>query len=240
MLTTSKPTYKVQYGTTTIEFTVSFKKRKTLAIQVFPDLHVHVIAPLDTQHDLIEKKIIKRGSWILTQQRYFYQLLPLPIPRVFESGETHCYLGKRYRLKVVEACQKSVKLKGQYIIIETPDKANKKKIETQLIQWYKVKAQNKFEERLHQSYQLLKSSGIPFPIWQIRNMQKRWGSCTASAKILLNLHLIKAPLTAIDYVIVHELCHLKHPHHNTAFYNMLTYYMPDWDKRRKQLEKVKY
>ena len=230
--------YTVQYGTTKIEYTVSFKKRKTLAIQVYPDMHVHIVAPLETAHKTIEEKVLKRASWIVTQKDYFYKLLPLPLPHEFASGETHLYLGRRYRLKVRKAKQKSVKLKGQYIWIDTPDKGSSEKVEQQLMEWYRAKALKKFKERIDLAYEQFKASDIPYPTWQIRTMKKRWGSCTSSGQILLNLHLIKAPTNAIDYVIVHELCHLKHPHHNEAFYNLLTYYLPDWDKRRKLLEKI--
>ena len=79
--------------------------------------------------------------------------------------------------------------------------------------------------------------GIQLPEWGILKMKKRWGSCSPKGKILLNPELIKAPTVCIDYVIMHELCHLKHSLHDKRFFNLLATVLPDWQKRKSALEK---
>src|SRR5687768_12497831 len=94
-------TYSVDYGRETIHFTLKFSRRKTLAIDVNPDLSVLVTAPKAKDLDLIKSKVHKRASWILKQQDYFRAFLPPMPPRQYISGETHYYLGRQYRLKII-------------------------------------------------------------------------------------------------------------------------------------------
>jgi len=83
-----------------------------------------------------------------------------------------------------------------------------------------------------------KQFNLESPSWEIKRMAKRWGSCTPKGKILLNPELIKAPGRCIEYVIVHELCHLVYHSHNKDFYNLQKQIMPNWEKWKKRLEKI--
>ncbi|MEO8394263.1 MAG: YgjP-like metallopeptidase domain-containing protein [Chloroflexota bacterium] len=104
--------------------------------------------------------------------------------------------------------------------------------------WYRSRAQFVFKERFAPCYLRLASLGIPYPEFAVRNMKSRWGSCTATGRILLNLKLIQVPKDLIDYVILHELCHLKENNHSSAFYALLDRVLPDWRERRQRLNQM--
>lgn len=165
-------------------------------------------------------------------------LHPYEAEKEYVNGETHFYIGRRYRLKIIEGSASSVKLKGKFIEVITPDKEKTSKIKQQLHNWYKLQGKRRFEERLKVNYNKIKVEGIAFPKLTIRVLHKRWGSCTKHG-ITLNLNLIKAPVYCIDYVIMHELCHLKVPNHSPAFYKLKEKYMVDWKERKLVLEGVR-
>ena len=120
----------------------------------------------------------------------------------------------------------------------TPDPHCTKKIKDLLADWYKEHAYLVFARRLEICYETAKRLHVSFPEIQLRRMTKRWGSCSKAGDILLNTNLVKASLYCIDYVIMHEICHLKVHTHNDRYYNLLSKYMPDWEKRKDRLEKA--
>ncbi len=102
--------------------------------------------------------------------------------------------------------------------------------------WYRLKAQNIFENVLEDVLPRFRKYKIQQPILQLRKMNKRWVSCTPGGKIILNPELVKAPNASIEYVIVHELIHLVHHNHTKAFFNLQSRTMPDWKKWKDRLE----
>lgn len=230
--------HKIAFGSHVIPFELQYSKRKTLEISVYPDMSVVVKAPATRSFEEVKEKILKRGSWIL-EQRYFFSLyLPKQPEKKYVSGETHIYLGRQYRLKVVTSSEEKVVLKRGYIFVHTKDKTNSKPIQKLLDAWYRERASIKFRERLNICLKKLQKYGIKTPQIQIRKMSSRWGSCSENGRITLNTQLIKAPSQCIDYVITHEMCHLKYFNHGKAFYNLLVQVMPDWEKRKGRLESI--
>jgi predicted metal-dependent hydrolase len=228
--------HNIQYGTTSIEYTLIYGSRKTLAINVHPDLRVTVQAPEDTDLAEIEAKVKKRAPWILRQQRQFEVYLPKLPPRQYISGETHHYLGRQYRLKVIESGPgESIKLTRGYFYIDVFDKSDTKRVKTLLTEWYRRQARRVFKERLDACFRKVSFLNLDYPELAIRQMETRWGSCTPEGKIILNLKLIQVPKIYIDYVVVHELCHLKEHHHGRRFYDLLDRVMPDWRLKREKL-----
>ena len=112
-------TYKIKYGTSIIRYSVSRSNRKTLAIEVHPDLSIKVVAPQKAAISAIQEKILKRAHWIRKQQHYFEQFLPRTPEREYVSGETHYYLGRQYILRVRKSTEDSVKLKGGELLVKT-------------------------------------------------------------------------------------------------------------------------
>ncbi len=232
-------THKIIYGSTTITFSLKRSKRKTLEIAVLPDLSVVATAPMNIDLSKVMRKVHKRADWILAQQEYFSAFLPQDSPRKYVSGETHKYLGRQYRLKLEESNKNDVKLKGKYIYIHTRKKEDKVYNETLLYKWYKAHAELKFNQILEKCYEKLKKYGIEKPALTIKKMKSRWGSCQPEKlKFILNIELIKAPSHCIEYVVMHELCHIKYSYHNEQFYHFLSQVMPDWQDRKKRLEGI--
>jgi len=126
---------------------------------------------------------------------------------------------------------------GRYFYVYTNDRNNKKTIKELLNKWYAKHAEEIFNKRFEICYECIKRFRIPSPQLRLRKMIKRWGSCTNSKTILINTELVKTPLYCIDYVIMHELCHLKIRKHDNNFYTLLSKCMPDWKKRKEGIEK---
>ena len=228
--------HKINYGNSTIEYDLTFNPRQTLAIDVHPDLRVTVQAPEGTELADIEAKVRKRAPWILRQQRQFEMYLPKLPPRQYVSGETHRYLGRQYRLKVSEnGTAEGVKLSRGYFYINVRDRDDTERVKDLLIEWYRRQAQRVFQERLEACFAKVRFLNLDYPELTIRQMETRWGSCTPEGKIILNLKLIQVPKVYIDYVVMHELCHLKEHHHGRRFYELLDRVMPDWRRKREEL-----
>lgn len=228
----------VIYGDERIEFTLSRRDRRTLAITVHPDLRVEVVAPMGAGEGAVLERVRHRARWILRHQRQFLSWMPKPRDRQYRGGETHRYLGRQYRLKVIHDKTHSVKLRGGFLEVRTPDPADTEAVRRVLEAWYRDQARTRFAKQLRQAHARLKAYEIPEPRLRLLRMAKRWGSCTPAGEILLNPELVKAPSACIEYVIVHELCHLKHPNHSRAFFGMLDAVLPDWRKRKDRLERV--
>ncbi|MBN4016434.1 M48 family metallopeptidase [Rhodospirillaceae bacterium AH-315-P19] len=229
----------VAYGQYVIEFAVVRRDRKTMEIAVEPDTSVIVTVPLDASVEAIQAKVRKRGAWVRRQQRYFSQFLPRTPERFFVSGETHLYLGRQYRLKVVPHIQADVKLIQGFIVVHS-HKPRRAEVTRDLVEgWYRDRAHLKFRERLEININRFPDPDAYRPAGLIvRQLQQRWGSMSPSLRLLLNRRLIQAPIDAIDYVITHELCHMTEPHHGSVFFDLLGRVMPDWEKRKLRLECV--
>ena len=229
--------HHVLYGGQRIDFKVVRRHRKTLEIGVEPDTSVTVTAPLDASAQEIAEKVLKRAGWVRQQQRFFSQFLPRTPERRYLAGETHLYLGRQYRLKVVRNGRPGVTIVRGFIVVHTRDPENPEATRRLVESWYHKQARAKFAERLEASLarfpepEAFRPRGVV-----VRRMKKRWGSLSPSRRLLLNRRLIEAPVDTIDYVITHELCHMAEPHHGTAFYRLLDRVMPDWEGRKRRLE----
>ena len=230
----------VHYGNSTIQYDLNFGPRQTLAITVQPDLRVTVTAPAGTAPTDIADRVKKRGAWILRTQRQYELYSPDLPPRLYVSGETHRYLGRQYRLKVDEGQAEGLKLSRGYISITVRDKRDSQHVKRLLNEWYRERAQEVFQTRLAACFPRLQRQGVVYPQIVIRAMKTRWGSCTPAGKILLNIKLIQVPEEFIDYVILHELCHLKEHSHSPRFYELLTRVLPNWRTKWQKLNEFEF
>ncbi|HDH00781.1 MAG TPA: M48 family peptidase [Nitrospirae bacterium] len=226
------------FGHRKISFFLSFSKRKNLNISVHPDQKVTVDAPVNKSLDEIFARVKKRAPWIIKQKNYFERFQPLPTQRQYVSGETHYYLGRQFRLKVLKRKIDGVKLIGSFFYIYSSNRNDTKKTEELLNKWHEEHARKIFTKRFEICFLIAMKHKIPQPKIRFRKMLKRWGSCTKSGTITLNYELIKAPLHCIDYVIMHELCHLRIHSHGKYFNKLLSKCMPDWEWRKERLERV--
>jgi len=231
--------HSLMVGSLAIAYSIVRRPRKTLEIAVEPDASVVVAAPLDASLDAIEMRLRKRASWIIRQQRYFVQFLPRTAERRFIAGETHLYLGRQYRLKVVLHVQEAVKLFRGSIVVQTHRPSHVQVTRDLVEAWYRNRAQVKFAERIEINLHRFPNPEAFRPRGLIvRQIKQRWGSMSPAGRLLLNRRLIEAPVDAIDYVITHELCHIAEPHHGAAFYSLLDRVLPDWKHRKMRLESI--
>jgi len=228
--------HSVVYGERIINFNLLYCDRKTMEIAVHPDSTVIVKAPMQSDITLVETKIKKRARWILRQLNYFKQFSPKTPTRCYVNGETHLYLGKQYRLKLAEGTENSVKLSHGFFHITCRNTPTPNAAKKQLDQWYSEKAQGLFTASLDRCWQKFNDCGIDQPKLSIKRMKKRWGSLSDKGTITLNTDLIRAPKECIDYVVTHELCHLKYHDHSPEFYKLLDSILPGWEKIKHKLE----
>ena len=219
--------HRVPYGSKNITFALEYSPRKTLAIEVHPDSSIIVKAPTDATLESIESRVIHRATWIARQQRQFAQYAPvLPAPECV-SGEGYRYLGRQYRLKLIESSIDQIRLWQGRLEVNTSTPFDRQHVERLISNWFRDRAILIFRARYQYCIKLVAPSGIEHQIGiELRTMSKRWGSCTPNGKIFLNPLLVSAPKDCIDYVIVHELCHLRFPNHSPSFYRLLTDVVP--------------
>ncbi len=228
-------TAAIQFGSRTIDFRLEYSDRKSLGITVTPEMEVLVKAPTDTSMEKVKEKIKKKAPWIIKQQSFFLSFQPKTPNRKYISGETHLYLGRQYRLQIEIGQVESVKLKGKFIVVTTSEKSRTKSL---LHDWYLQHARSKFHALAEPLIDKFKKYKVEPSSIVLRNMPTRWGSCTPKGKIILNPELIKAPKVCIEYVIIHELCHLIHQDHTQKFIDLQTKEMKDWEKWKMKLEKL--
>lgn len=208
----------------------------TLRIKVHPDLRVEVSIPDGTTEADLEKALHQKTRWIWQKLRDFRAVQEHATPRAYVSGESHFYLGRRHLLKVhhqQDAPETVRMLRGRLEIFV--QERQTLRIQKMLELWYFRRAQEVFRNRL--------TALLPSALWvstppalRLQVMQTQWGNCSSSGTITLNPHLVKAPRDCIDYVILHELCHLKEHNHGPAFWVLLERVMPDWERHKVRLD----
>lgn len=236
------------YGTRELSFLLSYSpRRRTIGITVRPDSQISVVAPTDTPLDQVRAAVLRRASWLVRQLQFFASVPASAPPREYVAGETHRYLGRQYRLRIVslitEAAMaaggsiglESVRLRGAYLNVYTRKPLVTEHTRRLVEQWYADHAHRRLAERYAHCADQVRRYGILAPEWQLRTMPTRWGSYTRAGRILLNPRLIQAPTACIDYLILHELCHVAHPHHGPEFYQLLTRLLPIWSTLRERL-----
>jgi hypothetical protein len=203
-----------------------------------PNLSVVVHAPFSAAEKTVFDAIVRKAPWIsnaLDQLREFH---PHPTPNTYTGGETFMFLGRQYRLRVEQGPLTAAKHEGRFLKVTVPDKTMRDKIRQVVERWNAARAKDVFTKHFFSCLEIGTRHGIPAVSFKVRNMRTRWGSCTAAGHITLNLHLVKAPVHCIDYVIMHELCHLVHHDHSEAFYRLLSRCMPDWQRRKRILNQL--
>ncbi|MCD6388981.1 MAG: M48 family metallopeptidase, partial [Desulfobulbaceae bacterium] len=203
----------LSFGARKFAVNVTFSARKRLSVTVHPDLRVTAKAPAGYEPEVLRQRLKKRSSWIARQVDYFEQFQPLPTERKFISGETHYYLGRQYRLRIRPGEIDRMRLIGRFFEMELLEIDNREKTQAIMLDWYTAHAKDLLSKRFAQYIPTFERMGADVPEVRYRRMKKRWGSCSSGGTIMLNTELVKAPTHCIDYVIIHELCHLLYPHH---------------------------
>lgn len=211
------------------------QRRRTLAIHVHRDASLEVRAPITCPLATVLEFVHRRRGWISRQLERVAAYTPAPALR-YTHGEHHRYLGEWLVLALRQGSPQQGQLADgrlQLTLREPTDPAQVKRL---LERWYRARAHEIFTARLahwsdHPVYR-----GLQQPPLRLRRMRRRWGSCSARGVITLNTCLVERRLELIDYVVVHELCHLRVFNHSARFYALLEAILPDWRQRRRALE----
>ncbi|MCP4404692.1 MAG: M48 family metallopeptidase [bacterium] len=222
--------HSVTYRKQPIEFELYRKDVKNVNVNIRPDMSIQVSANPDVPLDFIKDFIQSRGSWIVKTVKHFKQVEPeAQSPREYVSGESFKYLGKQLRLKVYESDTELVRYMRGFLEVHIKDPGHFKRKRKIVTRWFQARTEIILKEALETMYPQVEKYGIKKPKIMIRPMKARWGSCIKDKQIiLLNSELIKAPKYCIQYVVLHELIHFRHPNHDHNFYEFLAALMPDW------------
>jgi len=237
-----KENSSIQYGDTFIGFSIEPRATDVpkVLIKVHPDCRVVAHVPPMTSHEEILQAVRKRARWICKQMRYFDQQRENILPRHYVSGESHFYLGRRHLLKVRGDAHSTPTVKLLRGVLEVQArKTNPEKTKSMLFNWYRVRAREVFDRRLEDV--VSKTLWInEKPSIRLLSMQTQWGSCSPKGQLTLNPHLVKAPRECIDYVLLHELCHIAEHNHSERFYRLMKQVMPHWKKVKERLDGMAY
>ena len=230
---------QIMFGDNIIQYKLIIKNIKNINIRVNHSGNVLVSAPAKLPANIVTDYVKSKASWIYKSLEAFKKKASMTVSKEYVSGESFLVLGKQYRLKVIICNMNKIDIEGGYITLYTWNAESVEKRESQYLKWLREQAKEVFLNSFDKMYPLIGKYGYDKPELAIKDMRTRWGSCAPTKKkIWLNLHLIKAPVYCIDYVVLHELCHLKYPNHSRNFYDFLTALMPDWKERKKILEDI--
>lgn len=226
------------YGDSRIRCEVRRSKqrvRRSIAIHVEPDGRVVVDAPLQAADPDIRLAVTRRLAWIHRRMVEVENRTKMLTPREYVSGETVIYLGRRYRLKVVSSQgANQVRLRGGYLEVAVSDRSPET-VRQELEMWFHARAKEFLPRRLAMMSARLKWVKTIPPL-SIRRMSRQWGSCSPKGRISLNVALVRVPPVCIDYVLLHELAHLREHNHSLRFYRILQSHLPDWKRVKAQLD----
>jgi len=193
---------------------------------------VSVVVPKQLTSDRIERLLSDKQDWIKTKIRHDREALPAT-QKSYVSGEAFSYLGRNYRLKINHGSYAPVKLFHGRLVTTMPEGFNHYMVRNTLVRWYKRHAEIKFNEKVKRYSEIIgvKPAGVA-----IKDFKARWGSCSAEGKIEFNWKVIMAPNRVVDYVVVHELSHLKQHDHSPLFWKLVEQTLLDYRESKEWLK----
>jgi hypothetical protein len=220
-----------------IDYTVIYSRRRSITISISPHNGVVIRAPKGVSLQRIDRFVNEKSQWIKKHIDNYSDSVRINYGKKYTDGEHHFYMGKEHILKLTRFPKLFVREYDGTIEAGLPDTGDSTKIKAMLDKWYHEKALLKFSLLLDRI--LLKYENYHFNPSEIvvRASKSRWGSCSSKGKISISSELIKLDEKFYEYIIIHELCHLKHPNHGIYFYKLLEEMLPDYKQVRKELRK---
>jgi predicted metal-dependent hydrolase len=229
----------VQFGSTRISYDIVYsEKRKNATLAVYPMKEVEISVPKNLEREHIQKLVKKKAAWVIKQLIWFDEIKQLDSNKEFVNGETFLYLGRQYRLQIKRTDGKAVaSIFGKQLQVNLPkvNKAEEKRmIKAAVWKFYREETEARVLMLLKKYSKRL---GISPPPFTIKNQYKRWGSCTGKNTLIFNFRISMAPLTQIEYIVAHELCHTKIKNHSNAYWKLLKSISPEYEGRKELLKK---
>lgn len=240
---------QIQYNNETITINIIRSKRSTACLRIQPDGTVEVRGPRLMSDAFVREFIQAKADWIIQRRREVVEHQSKKKVHNFQSGDVFLYLGEAYVLTLVAAGRKRVELvrevveNKQQVIQEMQTIDNKfivyttyfepRNVEKQIKEWYKKQAVEYITERVEHYAQTVSENYTEITM---ENRKGRWGSCSSKGELTFNWRLMLAPQEIIDYVVVHELCHLKHMDHSPQYWKAVGSILPDYKVRKEWLK----
>ena len=220
-----------QYKNRSFAVSLSYSPRKTLGISVNPDQTIKVTAPFNTPSEHVQRAVQRKAKWITRKLEELEKYQSMKKTREYVSGHTLKLLGLDYMIKIIQIQdfeEEQIVKEKKLIKVYVYNKNQKRRINLLIEDWYRNEALVYLAQKFEQCYERVKKYDISKPPYYLHYMSQRWGSCTAKGAILLNPEIIQLPAHCIEYVIMHELCHLKYRTHSKEFYRFLDTVLPNW------------
>jgi predicted metal-dependent hydrolase len=207
-----------------IDVVIKKSKRKTMSIFVERDGSVSALVPDNLNDNEISEVLISKEYLVNKYLAEWKQLNENKIDREYVNGQSYLYLGKNYRLKILDEKMKGLVFKNSYFILSKSKLDSAKELFTK---FYKQKLELKLTP-LIKKHQL--KLGVEANKVSIMELQNRWGSCTSGGNLNFHWKCAMAPIDVIDYIAAHEVVHIKHPNHSNEFWNELDKLIPNYQK----------
>jgi len=208
-------------------------KRKSIALQITESATLIVKAPLNVNDEVIRKTVLRHKRWIERRIKEAEERKRKLTPKEFVNGEGFLYLGRSYKLRIVERQKEPLKLENKFYL----SKKFLPRAREVFIEWYKKMAYEKISERVEW---YAKMRGFKYNKINITNAQRKWGSCSYLGNLNFPWRLVMAPLSVIDYVVAHELVHLEDKSHSKSFWTKVKMLLSDYEKSKDWLKKNGY
>lgn len=227
--------HHITHGNRRIEFDIVFRVRKNLSIIIEPLGQVRVIAPARMKVAQVKEAVERNASWVVHQLNLVEENLGSMKSRCFVSGETLLYRGRSFSCLFEldqHLSRAAVELEDSLLIVRSPVQ-EPGMLRQAIEKWYRERARLAIRERVDHYARLIGKQ--PGTI-RIKDQQKRWGSCSQKGNLNFNWRLILVPDEILDYMVVHELCHLVHLNHSAEYWSLVGSILPDYKARRDWLK----
>lgn len=218
-----------------INFNIIYRKRKTMSLEIKPDGIINVIAPNGLDKNFIINKVKDKSDWIVKKLDELEVKKDNRYTRTYESGDVFLYLGKEYVLEIIidkSLVGAKVNLENEKLVVRANNN-NKEFIQHTLKLWYTDETLDIVKKRIDYYKNSFKDRVTSI---KIKDQKTRWASCTYKNEILFNLRCSMMPIEIIDYIVVHEMCHMEHRNHSKSFYLAVEDILPDYKNQIKWLK----
>ena len=216
-----------------LDYRIDYSDRKTLSIIVERDRSILVRAPRNMTEKEISQAVEDKKIWIYEKTRHPQKYPPEPVKKEFVSGETILYLGRNYRLELIDEDTKEIRFNSCFYI-SRHQKGNASEL---IKKWYVSRGREKLVPRIHYFADTI---GVTYNELFITDMKYRWASCSPKNNLNFNWRILKAPMSVVDYLIVHELAHLLELSHSAKFWNIVAVQVPDFERPKVWLRNYGY
>jgi len=220
-----------------IDYKIIYSRRRSISISISPHNGVVVRAPKSVSPEKIDKFVNEKSAWIKKHLNNYSGSVRINYGKKYTDGEYHFFMGKEHILRLTGSPKAFVRKYNDIIEVGLPDTCDSRKVKAILDKWYREQAMQYFKMLLDKILRKYESYHFEPSSMEVRASKSRWGSCSSKGKISISSELIKLDEKFYEYIIIHELCHLKHPNHGSGFYNLLEEILPDYKQIRKELRK---